>query len=295
MKIEGLSITVGAVFLTLAVGSIACAQNPDTLTLPPYSTVELANGMTLLLMEHHEVPIVSLNFIVKTGSVADPTGKEGVASLVGDLLRKGTLSSSSAQISSELDFIGARFNVNANLDYTSGSAEFLRKDLEKGMALVADIIRNPTFPSEEVDKMIAQRRDELRSAKDRANRVIGRYFNAYLFENHPYGRPVGGDENSVGAISREDITTFYDSYYTPENTILAAVGDFALGEIQDLIEQSFETWSADGRPRFRLVKRTRFGTGGSSSSINPTRRRHTSTSAMWVSNGRTRIALGSSW
>ena len=251
MRFARLAFPTVAMFLTLKVlnvGAIVYAQSPDTLALPLYNTVELDNGMTLLLMEHHELPIVSLSFIVKTGSVADPVGKEGVATLVGDLLRKGTLSRSSDQISTELDFIGARFNVNAGLDYVSGSAEFLRKDLRKGIELVADMVRNPRFPPEEVAKLKAQHRDGLRSAKDLANRVIGSYFKAYLFGDHPYGRPVAGDENSIGSISRDDITTFHESYYTPENTILAAVGDFSIAEMQDLIEEYFAPWPRNATP-----------------------------------------------
>ncbi len=252
MRFARLSPATAVMFLALNVGVIAYAQSPDTLTLPPYSTVTLDNGMTLLLMEHHEVPIVSLSFIVKTGSVADPVGKEGVATLVGDLLRKGTLRRSSEQISTELDFIGARFSVNAGLDYTSGSAEFLRKDLTNGVELVADMVLNPTFVPEEVAKLIAQHGDALRSAKDRANRVIGPYFKAYLFGDHPYGRPVAGDENSIGSISRDDITSFYESYYTPENTILAAVGDFAIPEMRDLIEEHFAAWPQRATPEMLI-------------------------------------------
>ncbi len=242
MRPTRLTRGISVMLLAFAVAQISAAQDTDTLRLPPYDAVKLDNGMTLLLMAHHEVPIVSLNLIVKTGSVADPAGKAGVATLVGDLLRKGTLTRSSEQISTELDFIGARFNVNAGPDYTSVNAEFLRKDLRKGVELVADIVGNPTFPPEEVAKLIAQHRDGLRSAKDSANRVIGSYFNAYVFGAHAYGRPVAGDEASIQSISRDDIRTFHERHYSPENMILAAVGDFSIGEMQGLVEEYFGPW-----------------------------------------------------
>src|SRR5215207_3223517 len=76
------------------------------LKLPPYKKLKLKNGLTLMLMEQREIPIVSLSFIIKSGSVADPTGKEGVASLVATLLRKGTKTRSADRLSAELDFIG---------------------------------------------------------------------------------------------------------------------------------------------------------------------------------------------
>src|SRR5882672_9081915 len=134
------------------------------LKLPPYKRVKLKNGMTLLLMEQREIPIVSFSFIVKTGSTADPAGREGVASL-----------------SAELDFIGGQLGATAALDYASGRAEFLKKDLNTGLNLLADALLNPAFPQDEVTKLLKQRLDGVRAAKDRAQGVIGSYFNAYLF------------------------------------------------------------------------------------------------------------------
>src|SRR5262245_7785914 len=99
------------------------------LKLPPYKKVKLKNGMTLLLMEQREIPLISFNFTLKTGSTADPAGREGVAALAAELLRKGTKTRSADQLSAELDFIGGQLNVFTTLDYTSGRAEFLKKDL----------------------------------------------------------------------------------------------------------------------------------------------------------------------
>src|SRR5215470_7209224 len=103
--------------------------------LPPYRKVQLKNGLTLLLMEQHEVPIISFNFVVRTGSVWDPHGKEGVALLTAQLLRKGTSTRTADQISSELDFIGGELAAEATFDYSSGAAEFVKKDLAKGLDL----------------------------------------------------------------------------------------------------------------------------------------------------------------
>jgi predicted Zn-dependent peptidase len=217
------------------------AEN-TSVKLPPYTKTQLKNGMTLLLMEQHEVPIISFNIIVKTGSAADPQGKEGLASLTAELLRKGTRTRTSEQVSSDLDFIGAEFAMNANTDYTAGSAEFLKKDLRQGMELLHDIVLNPAFPQEEVTKLVAQRVDGITSAKDRADSVIGRYFTTYLYGKHPYARPVGGDEKSLKALTRADVQSFYSANYVPANTILAVAGDFSATEMRALIEQHFNAW-----------------------------------------------------
>ena len=221
--------------------------NAEGLKLPPYKKVKLKNGLTVLLMEQREIPIVSFSFIVKAGSTADPVGKEGVAGLTVTLLRKGTKSRTSEQFSAELDFIGAQVGAGADYDYTSGRAEFLKKDLAKGLDLLADALLNPTFPADEVTKLLKQSIDGAKSAKDQAQGVIGEYFAAYLYGSHPYGRPTDGDEKSLPNITREDITRFYESHYTPSNTILAVAGDFAVAEMEKLLADKFGAWP-DGNP-----------------------------------------------
>jgi predicted Zn-dependent peptidase len=220
--------------------------------LPTYSKLQLKNGLTLLLMEQHEVPIVSFNMIVKSGSIADPQGKEGLASVTAELLRKGTRTRTSEQLSSDLDFIGGEFAMNASTDFTAGSAEFLKKDLRRGMDLLSDILLNPVFPQDEVTKLIRQRVDGIKAAKDRADSVIGRYFSTYLYGKHPYARPVGGDESSLAAITRADAQKFYESNYVPGNTILAVVGDFNVAEMRALIEERFNSWPAKTPPALRV-------------------------------------------
>src|SRR5882724_756291 len=112
---------------TLSIAGIANAD--DVLKLPAVKKVTLKNGMTILLIERPGIPIVSFNFIIKAGSVSDPAGKEGLASLTAELLRKGTKTRTATQISNELDFTGAELGVNAATDYTRGVAEFVKKDL----------------------------------------------------------------------------------------------------------------------------------------------------------------------
>ncbi|HJQ25608.1 MAG TPA: pitrilysin family protein [Blastocatellia bacterium] len=213
------------------------------LKLPPFKKVKLANGLTVMLMEQHEVPIISFNFVIRAGAVADPAGKAGVAALTAGLLRKGTRTRSADQIASELDFIGGTLNATASYDYSNGAAEFVKKDIGKGLDLLSDVLTNATFPQDEVVKMLKQRTDAVKAAKDQPEAVIGNYFSAYLYGNHPYARPVGGDEPSLAAITRDDVVRFYQTYYTPANAILAVVGDFNTAEMQQALTDKFGAWS----------------------------------------------------
>lgn len=240
--------TLLLVILFLASTVPASRAADGGLKLPPYKKVKLKNGMTVLLMENKEVPIVSFSFIIRAGSVADPQGKEGVSSLAAALLRKGTRTRTADQVSAELDFIGGQFAASATFDYTAGSAEFMKKDITKGLELTSDILLGPAFPEEEVKKMLAQRIDGIKAAKDQAQAVIGQYFSAYLYGDHPYARPTGGDERSLAAITRDDVQKFYQNFYTPSNTIMAVAGDFNTAEMERALADRFGAWTAKPSP-----------------------------------------------
>ncbi len=129
-------------YLVIAVVAFGLAGAPaaQTLKLPPHEKVVLKNGLTLLLMEKHGVPIVSLAAIVKAGSVADPAGEEGLASVTAGLLRKGTATRSAQKFAEDLDFIGASFTADASVDFTTLSGEFLTKDVDRGLELFSDAL-----------------------------------------------------------------------------------------------------------------------------------------------------------
>lgn len=223
----------------------AAPADDGVLRLPSYKKVKLQNGLTLMLMEQHEVPVISFTVLVRSGSVADPAGKEGLASLTAGLLRKGTATRSADQLSAELDFIGGLLGAGATFDYTTVTAEFIKKDLGKGLDLLTDTLLNPTFPESEVAKLVKQRIDGLKAAKDRAQAVIGSYYESYLYGDHPYGRPPGGSERSLATASRDDIVKLYQDHYRPGATIMAVAGDFSTIEMERMLKERFSPWTGN--------------------------------------------------
>jgi zinc protease len=226
--------------LTLVCGSVPA----QTLKLPPHEKVVLKNGLTVLLLEKHGVPMVNLFAIVKAGAAADPPGQEGLASITAGLLRKGTKSRTAQQFAADLDYIGGAFEAEAGADFSSVSAEFLTKDVDRGLSLFADALLHPTFPQAEADKLLAQSLDGVRGAKDDPQQVMLLYYDAYLYAGHPYGRPAGGDELSLPRIKRDAIAKFYENNYAPGNTILAVAGELDSAEIRKKLEESFGAWPA---------------------------------------------------
>ena len=230
-----------ALALSMAAALVAEAQ---TLKIPPHEKITLANGMTVLLMEKPGVPLVSFAAIVKAGSVMDPAGQEGLASVTAGLLRKGTGKRSAQKFAEDLDYIGASFAADAGLDFTSLSAECLSKDLDQGLDLVSDALLHPAFFETEVDKLLSQSIDGVKAAKDEAQSVTLSYYYGYLFGKHPYARPEGGDELSLARIKREAIVKFYEANYKPGSTILAVVGEFDRARLKAKLEQLFGAWPA---------------------------------------------------
>jgi zinc protease len=236
---------LAAFLLLLPFTTTASAQK---LQIPPHEKVVLKNGLTVLLLEKHGVPIVDVSVLIKGGAVADPAGQEGLASITAGLLRKGTKSRTAQQFAADIDFIGGSFDADATSDYSTAGAEFLTKDIGKGFDLLSDALLHPTFPQEEVDKLLAQSIDSVKAAKDSANAVIFDYYQAYLYEGKGYGRPTGGDEVSLKRIKRDSILNFYETYYTPANTILAVAGDFNAPEVKKRIDDTFGAWAAKPSP-----------------------------------------------
>ncbi|MGB8323294.1 MAG: pitrilysin family protein [Candidatus Acidiferrum sp.] len=235
-------------FMEMLIVCALCSVLPSPTTaqklqIPPHEKVVLKNGLTVLLLEKRGVPMIDIAGIVKAGALADPVGQEGLASTTAGLLRKGTKARTAQQFSSDIDFIGGSFDAEAGADYSSISAEFLRKDTAKGLELVADALLHPTFPQAEVDKLLAQSIDGVKAAKDSAGQVIFEYYTGYLYDGKEYGRPSGGDEASLAKIRRDAIVKFYDSYYTPGNLILAVAGDFDAADMKTKLEQTFGGWT----------------------------------------------------
>jgi zinc protease len=227
---------------------LAGAARAQTLRLPPHEKITLPNGLTLLLMEKPGVPMVSFAALIKAGSTSDPSGQEGLASLTAGLLRKGTARRSAQKFAEDVDYIGASFAADAGSDFTSISCEFLAKDLDKGLDLLSDAVLHPAFSQAEIDKLISQDIDAVRAAKDEAQSVALTYYYGYLFGKHPYGRPEGGDELSLGRIRRDAIVKFYETNYAPPNMILAAAGDFRASEMKGRIEAAFGGWKGKAAP-----------------------------------------------
>lgn len=212
------------------------------------------NGMTVLVLEQHFLPIVEIHALIKVGSAQDPPEKAGVANLVAGLLDEGTATRSSKQLAEQIDFVGGSLDVQADEDFTTASARVLKKDIDVGFTLLADILQHPTFPKQEFERVRSQIIGEITSDNDDPGHVAMKAFNQLVFQNHPYRWPVNGTEDTLGKITSSDVQTFYAKEYLPNQVILAIVGDISVEQATTLVQTHFGSWKK-GVVQPRTVKR----------------------------------------
>ena len=216
-----------------------------------------ANGITVLVLEQHFLPIVEIHALIKAGSAQDPPGKAGLANLTASLLDEGTTTRSSKQLAEDIDFVGGSLEVNASEDFTTASARILQKDAALGFTILSDILLHPAFPKLEFDRVRSQTLDELVSDNDDPSHVAMKAFNQLVFPNHPYQWPVNGLEETLPKITLPDVQNFYSREYLPNQTILAIVGDITLEQATALVHTHFGAWKKGPTPT-RMVKKPRF-------------------------------------
>jgi zinc protease len=210
--------------------------------------VEMEHGLTLLLAERPSLPMVTIQILVKAGSVHEAKEKAGLANLTASLLPLGTASRTALEISEAIEFVGGDLSADASADYSTLSLTVLKKDLDLGLELLADVLLHPAFREEEIARKVRELKGRIRQKQEDPGTVAGEAFAATLFGDHPYGRPVEGTEESLDRISQKDLIDFHRRYYVPNNSILAVAGDVTLEEFQASVEKYLKGWSRRAVP-----------------------------------------------
>ncbi len=213
---------------------------------------KLPNGLVWLYSQQTGLPLVTLELIIKAGSLQDPSGREGLANLSASLLLSGTKSRSATQIAQALDFMGAKLKAEGGDDFATISLTLLKKDLDAGLELFRDILLNPAFSLPEVQRKVAQFKAALESEEDEPMVVASRTFAKDLYGNFPYGHPVRGTPQGLAAITPKDLVEFHRSYYRPNNAILSVVGDLSQDEARRAVTKTFGSWTAAPVPSLKL-------------------------------------------
>jgi predicted Zn-dependent peptidase len=225
--------------------------------LPAVEERVLPNGLTVLAVGGRALPLVTFSLALTGGMAFDPPGQGGVATLVAELLTKGTTRHSAEELAREIEFLGGEIEGGAGTDFTTVSGEFLSKDLARGLDLFAEVVLQPTFPEEEFRRGRDLALAGILAEREDPSAIVGRCFEAYLYGTHPYGRPGAGTEASLAALDRDDVATFYQRHYGPDGSVLVLVGDAPAATLLDAAERAFGGWRsrAGGQPMLPLPTR----------------------------------------
>lgn len=223
--------------------------------LPKYEKINLKNGLTIYLMEQHEVPLINISGVFMAGAINDEN-KSGLANMTASSLMYGTENFTKQQIEEELDFIGAYINTYALDEYAGLSSGFAKKDQDKVFDLIYEIIAKPTFNENDFNSEKQRKIAGLKRSKEEPRSVIGNYFNKFIYNSHPYSNPTRGTVNGLESINIDDVKEFYSNYYTPSNSCIAIVGDFDTKTMRDKIESVFENWQNKNSKTFAIENPT---------------------------------------
>jgi len=221
---------------------------PPSLRLPPIRHLALSNGIKVLLMEKHAVPLVQVDLVIRAGALMDPEGKTGLASMTADMLTEGAGSRNSLEFADAIDFLGSDISASSGYSITGISLHTPLAKLDSALALLADVTRRPLFPAAELDRLRKERLTSLIEWRDEPRMLASVLFNRTLYGDHPYGRPTGGTASSLRGMTVEDLKRFHDGYMVPGNTTIVVVGDVTEGEMMPKLEQAFGDWKGEAAP-----------------------------------------------
>jgi zinc protease len=228
---------------------------PPRLALPPITRGELPNGLQLLVVEHHELPVADFALIVRSGLEADPTNHSGLASLTAALLDEGTATRTALQIADQQAFLGVRLSTSTGWDMSTVSLHTPTAQLDSALALFVDVALNPAFPPAEVERLRAERLTLLTQLKDRPTAIADQAYAAIVFgSSHAYGKSALGTEASVKRITEQDIRGYYQEHYRPNNATLIIVGDVRPDDIKRRLTSMLERWPRRNIPPAVMTK-----------------------------------------
>lgn len=209
---------------------------------PLVSDFRLANGLRVLVAATDGLPLVSARLSFDAGSAEDPEGKAGVASLTAALLTQGTADKSAPEIATEIEQLGAVVGAGSGVDFSNVYANAPADVFPQAIALMADLVRNPAFAGEELERQQAQTLDGLRVALSQPGTIASQSVARVIYGGAPYGAPSSGTVNSIPAIDRSDVAAFHQAHYRPSGATLVFSGKITPAEARVLAQQAFGDW-----------------------------------------------------
>ena len=213
-----------------------------TIHLPAPQEFTLENGLKVLLVENHALPVLSAEVVSRAGSANDPAAKSGVATLTAEVMSDGTTSRDLTKLATDEERIGTHVETTAGMDASNVSIEMLSSYTNDGMNLLADVAQHPGFRGEDVDRRLKQRLVRIGQETDNVSNMAARVGPILLFGDQPYGKVGTGTAESVGSVKAADISGFYASHFGPKDSALIFCGDVTRAQAESLAREYFGKW-----------------------------------------------------
>ena len=243
VAVVGLLLSVRPPVPLSAQGFPGAPPKPTPLTpvhFPPFKEATLPNGLQLVVIEHHEQPVVSATLSFRAGGIYDPAGKEGLSDLAAELLSKGTDSRSAEQIAATIEGVGGTLAASSAEDFLSISAEALSDQAGLVFDLLGDVTLHSTFPDNEVELARTRALSALALQLSQPGAVAQRFFGSEIYGRNPYGRSA--TRESYRAVTRDDVTQFARQRLRPVGALLVVAGDVTDAQVRDLVAKAFAGW-----------------------------------------------------
>jgi zinc protease len=216
---------------------------PRSVNVPKPVERTLKNGLRVIVIENHNTPLVGAQLMLKNGGEVDPASLSGVADMTAELLTKGTKTRTAPQIAQEIEALGGEISSGAGWDAARASVNVISSKTEPAMAILADVIRNPVFTDEEIERLRQQYLDSLSVGMNSPGTLASWVASRVVFGDTAYGHPVSGTTESLSRIKRGDVVALHTTYYRPDNAILVIGGDIKAADAFALSEKLFGDWA----------------------------------------------------
>jgi zinc protease len=211
------------------------------IAFPPIEHATLDNGLTIDVVQHKQLPIVSIELVIQSGSASDPADMPGLASSVADMLREGTLKKKGAQFAEAVEFLGASLHTSAGQETLRIGISALSEHFDAALALLAEAALLPAFDQAELTKLKKRTLDDLKLKKDRPVWLARRELSKALYGEHPYAR-IDTTEAAVKKLARTHLTGFHKQHFAPNNAFLVVVGDVQGEQVSSAAKKLFGSW-----------------------------------------------------
>ncbi|UCD51534.1 MAG: insulinase family protein [Phycisphaerales bacterium] len=243
-------VAMGAVCSVGLAPAAALTLDHEKLTYPPLhdivvpevQRVVLPNGMRLFLLEDHELPLIYVSARIRVGSIYEPADKVGLADITGEVMRTGgTTSKTGDELDEELERLAASVETGIGLSSGSASVSVLKEDIDRGLAILADVLMHPAFRPDKIELAKMQHRSSIARRNDLPNSIAAREFRQLIYgPESPYARHT--EYATIDNVTRDDLVAFHRRFYGPNNTMLAVWGDFDAEAMIGKIEKAFAQW-----------------------------------------------------